>query len=162
MSLTIFGQSGSGARAIDGDRLMTISGISSTSSNPYYTDQNAARQSWTQLTAALQSGNLAAAQSAYASFTQNAGGQIDPSSPLGQAVAQIGQDLQSGNIGAAQQTLNALPQSHGAHRHHHHGGGGGISAQTSSTQASSASPADTVTLTSALTLSSSNVVDVSA
>jgi hypothetical protein len=40
---------------------MTISAISSASSNPYYTDQNSARQAFGQLVSALQSGNLGAA-----------------------------------------------------------------------------------------------------
>jgi len=143
---------------------MTISAISSASSNPYYTDQNSARQAFGQLVAALQSGNLSAAQSAYASFSQSAGSQLDPNSPFTQAINQIGQDLQSGNIGAAQQTLNSLQQSHGAHHahHHHHGGGGVAQTQDSSSSASTSTPGDPITLTAALTLSSSGTVDVTA
>lgn len=136
---------------------MTISAISSASSNPYYSDQNAARQAFGQLVSALQSGNLSAAQSAYSSFTQNAGGQIDPNSPFAQAVSQIGQDLQSGNVGAAQQTLNSLQQSRGAHRHHHHHGGG------APPQTASSSTSDTTTLSAALSLSTgTSTVDVTA
>ena len=134
---------------------MSISAISSTSINPLYANQNAARQSFGQLVSALQSGNLSAAQSAYASFTQSAGNQIDPNSPFAQAINQIGQDLQSGNIDAAQQTLKSLQQNHSAHRHHHHHGG-------SAPQASSSAPSDPTTLSAALTPSSSNTLDVTA
>jgi hypothetical protein len=142
---------------------MTISAISSASSYPYSTTQNAARQSFTQLVSALQSGDLSAAQNAYATFTQNAGSQLDANSPFAQAINQIGQDLQSGNIGGAQQTLNSLQQSAGAHHaHHHHGGGGGISQALDSSATSTSTPGDPTTLSSALSLSSSNIVDVSA
>src|SRR5665213_265911 len=155
----MFGQTdreGRGAREQypAGDTSMTISAISSASSNPYVSDQNSARQSFSQLVSALQSGNLSAAQNAYSSFTQSAAGQIDPNSPIGQALNQIGQDLQSGNIDAAQQTLNSLQQSHAAHRghHHHHGG---------AAQTTSSTPSDPTTLAAALTSSSStNAVDV--
>ena len=136
---------------------MTISAISSASANPFYAAQNSAQQSFSQLVSAIQSGNLSAAQSAFSSFTQGAAGQIDPNSPFAQAINQIGQDLQSGNIDAAQQALTSLKQTASAHHHHHHHGGGGVSSQTASSATS-----DTTTLTSALTLSSSNVVDVSA
>jgi outer membrane protein assembly factor BamD (BamD/ComL family) len=134
---------------------MTISAISSASSNPFYAKQTSTQQSFSTLVSALQSGDLSAAQSAYASFTQTAG-QGDPNSPFAQAINQIGQDLQSGNIGAAQQTLSSLQQAHSAHRHHHHHGGG------TPPQASSSTPDDPTSLSAALTLSSSNIVDVSA
>lgn len=135
---------------------MTISAISSASANPFYATQTSAQQSFSQLVSAIQSGNLSAAQNAFSSFTQGAGSQIDPNSPLAQAINQIGQDLQSGNIDAAQQGLNSLKQTAGAHHHHHHHGGG------APPQTASSSTADTTTLTSALSLSSSNIVDVSA
>jgi hypothetical protein len=139
---------------------MTISAISTASSNPYYSQQNSAKQDFGQLVSALQSGNLSAAQSAFASFSQSAGSQLDPNSPFTQAINQIGQDLQSGNISAAQQTLSSLQQSSGAHHahgHHHHGGG------APPTDSSSTSTTDDPTsLAAALTLSSTNTVDVSA
>jgi hypothetical protein len=138
-----------------GDTSMTISAISSASTNPYLPDQNSARQSFSQLVSALQSGNLSAAQGAYSSLTQNAAGQIDPNSPIGQALNQIGQDLQSGDINAAQQTLNSLQQNeaHRGHHHHHHGG--------AQAQTTSSTPSDPTTLAAALTSSSStNAIDV--
>jgi len=136
---------------------MTISAISSASSNPYYADQNSARQAFSQLVSALQSGNLSAAQSAYSAFTQGAGGQIDPNSPFAQAIDQIGQDLQSGNIDAAQQALSSLQQTHAPHhRRHHHLDG--------ATQAQSPSPTsdDPMALSAAANASSTNTLDVTA
>ncbi len=137
---------------------MPISAISSASSNPYLSDQNVRAAIFLAAVSALQSGNLSAAQSAYSSFTQNASGQIDPSSPIGQALNQIAQDLQSGNIDAAQQTLNSLQQSHAVHHGHHHHHDGGAQAQTTSS-----TPSDPTTLSAALTLSSSTkAVDLTA
>ena len=144
---------------------MTISAISSsTTTNPFSNAQNAGRQAFSQLVSALQSGDLSAAQSAFSSFTQNAGGQIDPNSPFGQAINQIGQDLQSGDIGAAQQTLSSLQQSASAHRgHHHHHHGGGVSQAAQDPSSSSSTPSDPTTLAAALTSSTSdNSIDVSA
>lgn len=134
---------------------MTISAISSASSNPYYADQNSARQAFSQLVSALQSGDLSAAQSAYSAFTQGAGSQIDPNSPFAQAINQIGQDLQSGNIDAAQQALSSLQQAHAPHhRHHHHLDG--------ATQSPSSTSDDPTALPAAANASSTNTLDVTA
>jgi len=88
----------------------------------------------------LQSGNLSAAQSDFATLTQ-----LDPnlsttsstsstagatssqtSNPIQQAFAQLAQDLQSGNLSAAKQDYSTLQQDmqsamavHGHHHHHH-------------------------------------------
>ncbi len=138
---------------------MTISAISSSSTYPYYGTQNTARQSFSQLVSALQSGDLSSAQNAFSSFEQSAGSQLDPNSPFAQALNQIGQDLQSGNIGAAQQTLSSLQQSQGAHHaHHHHHAGGAPPQDASST--STSTPGDPTTLTAALTLSTDDGIDV--
>ena len=124
---------------------MSISGISSSSFLNYESVQNSFqkfRQEFQQLGQDLQSGNLSAAQSDFATLQQ-----LDPQSsstsstqstnPIVQAFNQLSQDLQSGNISAAQQdyaTLqqdfqNQASQAHGHHHHRHHGGegGGGIS-----------------------------------
>lgn len=86
------------------------------------------RQALGQLTSAIQSGNLSAAQSAYSTLAQTAGS--NPNDPFAQALAQIGDDLQLGNITQAQQDLATLQQQmKGAHRHHghhHHAGGAGL------------------------------------
>jgi soluble cytochrome b562 len=77
-----------------------------------------------QLTQAIQSGNLAAAQQAYAAL--NPPGQspaTGQSNNLAQPLSQIGTALQAGNISAAQQALQALQQLGQSHPHHHRHGG---------------------------------------
>ena len=78
-----------------------------------------------QLTQAIQSGNLAAAQQAYAALIppgQSAA--TSQSSSQTTPLSQVGAALQAGNISAAQQALQALQQSAQTrpHHHHHHGG----------------------------------------
>ena len=117
------------------------------------------RQAFGQLTGAIQSGDLSAAQSAFAALTQAQPNQ--GSGPFSQALSQIGDALQSGDIGKAQQALAALQQQmqamKGAHHHHghHHGGGGDKS------QSASASPSTSSDPTTAST-ASTNLVDVTA
>jgi hypothetical protein len=79
------------------------------------------RQSFNDLTQALQSGDLASAQKAYSTLVQNTpGASNNPNSPL----AQIGQALQSGDLAGAQSAMSSLKAArHGGH-HHHHGNGG--------------------------------------
>ena len=117
------------------------------------------RQAFGQLTSAIRSGDLSAAQSAYTALTQAQPNQ--GSGPFSQALSQIGDALQSGDIGKAQQALAALQQQmqsvKGAHHHHghHHGGGGDKS------QSASASPSSSSDPTTAST-ASTNLVDVTA
>jgi hypothetical protein len=87
----------------------------------------------------LQSGNLAAAKSDFATLSQNLTGASQSSaagtnsatgnSTVTQAFTQLGQDLQSGNLQGAQQDFtnlqhdlqqNSSPQVEGHHHHHHH------------------------------------------
>lgn len=132
---------------------MSVSGISS-SNFSQYNSQNAQgvgqqiQQDFQQLGADLQSGNLSAAQSDYATLQQalpqnNANSQTQTAqnaNPIQQAFAQLSQALQSGNLSAAQQDYATIQQdaqnqqSTATHRHHHHGGGGANSA-TSATSA---------------------------
>ncbi|MFZ0980216.1 MAG: hypothetical protein WAN23_12520 [Candidatus Acidiferrales bacterium] len=95
------------------------------------------QQEFQQLGQDLQSGNLSAAQSDFATLQQNA----PPGSPhanlnsttqgsnsLTNAFSQLSQDLQSGNLSGAQSDYSTIQQdiqSQGAHGHHHHHGGGG-------------------------------------
>jgi thioredoxin-like negative regulator of GroEL len=65
-------------------------------------------QAFGQLTSAIQSGNLSAAQSAYSTLSQAASS--NPNSPLAQALSQIGNALQSGDLSQAQQALTTLQQ----------------------------------------------------
>ncbi len=74
------------------------------------------QQNFSNLTSALQSGNLSAAQQAFSSLSGNSSN-VSSNSPL----AQLGQALQSGNLTAAQQAMQTLMSQRGGH-HHHHGG----------------------------------------
>lgn len=120
---------------------MSLSGISSSNlfnyENPSVQNQRQQlQQEFQQLGQDLQSGNLSAAQTDFATLQQigsnsNATSSTASSNPLAQAFNQLGQDLQSGNLSAAQQDFSTIQQDmqsqasqmHG-HHHHHHGGGG--------------------------------------
>jgi len=93
------------------------------SSSPAVASQGAGAANWQQrqqgfkdLLAAVQSGDLSAAQKAYSGLT---GGSATAkgNSPL----AQIGQALQNGDLAGAQQATQAFLANRGGH-HHHHGG----------------------------------------
>lgn len=122
---------------------MSVSGISSSS---LYSTQNVEsnaqqfRQEFQQLGQDLQSGNLSAAQSDFATLqnlgSQNSTASSQSNSPIAQAFSQLAKDLQSGNLSAAQSDFATIQQdfqnqstqgqtgaTHG-HHHHHHGGGG--------------------------------------
>src|SRR5450755_1201947 len=119
---------------------MSISGIQGNTFNPYQFATSNPAQQFQQLGQALQSGNLSAAQSDFASlqkaFPQSASTSSATSStaanPLSQAFNQLASDLQSGNLSAAQKDYSTIQQdvqganggTSGAHSHHHHHGGG--------------------------------------
>jgi outer membrane protein assembly factor BamD (BamD/ComL family) len=125
---------------------MSVSGISSTNLyNPQSVQNNFQRfqQTFQQLGQDLQSGNLSAAQSDFATLQQlqpqsnsTASSSAQNDSPIAQAFNQLAQALQSGNLSAAQQDYTTIQQafqnqatqsqstpSTGGH-HHHHGSGG--------------------------------------
>ena len=92
------------------------------------------QQSMQQLGQDLQSGNLSAAQSDFATLQQMAPqigstSSSQSNSSVAQDFTQLGKDLQAGNTTAAQQDYAQLqhdvsPTAAGAaHHHHHHGGG---------------------------------------
>ncbi len=132
---------------------MSVSGISSSlfAFNNSAVQNNKAeqvQQEFQQLGEDLQSGNLSAAQSDYATLEQlvpqsstSTTSSTQSSNPLAQAFNQLGQDLQSGNLTAAQQDFaniqqdfqNQAGQMQG-HGHHHHHGGGGDDSQNSISQ----------------------------
>ena len=102
-------------------------------SNPY-------QQELQQLGQALQSGNLSAAQSDFATLqaafsqpatTTGSTSAGSASNPVAQAFNQLSTDLQSGNISAAQKDFSTVQQdlqnnlSTDHFRHHHHLGSGG-------------------------------------
>lgn len=121
---------------------MSVAGISS--SNLFNVNdsreslQSQMRQEFEQLGQDLQSGNLSAAQSDFATLTQmepqstssSSSSTATSTSPMAQAFAQLSKDLQSGNLSAAQQDFAAIQQvqanavQSGGHHHHHRGGGG--------------------------------------
>jgi hypothetical protein len=94
---------------------MSISGIQGTLS-PYQVGINSTYQlQLQQLGQALQSGNLSAAQSDFATlqqaFTQSNGStSTTANNPIAQAFNQLGSDLQSGNLAAAQKDLSTVQQ----------------------------------------------------
>ena len=129
---------------------MSVSGISSTSLYSTQSTQSnfqQIQQAFKQLGQDLQSGNLSAAQSDFASLQKlvpqwsaatSSTSSSQSSSPIAQAFSQLAKDLQSGNLSAAQQDFATIqqdfqnwatqsqtqsPQGH----HHHHGGGNGSS-----------------------------------
>jgi hypothetical protein len=122
---------------------MSISGIQGSTFNPYqFASSSPLQQQLQQLGQALQSGNLSAAQSDFASlqqaFSQPAATNAPATSPLGQAFNQLASDLQSGNLSAAQKDFSPLQQdvqslngSSSRYGHHHHHSGGGPGSQKS-------------------------------
>jgi outer membrane protein assembly factor BamD (BamD/ComL family) len=118
---------------------MSVSGIFSSSFSDYRTQgtQNnlqKVQQEFQQLGQDLQSGNLSAAQSDFASLQSlepqgNSNSASQGNGPISQAFNQLSQDLQSGNLSGAQQDYATLQQDvesrvEQGHHHHHHGGGG--------------------------------------
>jgi outer membrane protein assembly factor BamD (BamD/ComL family) len=117
---------------------MSVAGISSSNLFNYATQstQNKMQQfqqEFQQLGQDLQSGNMTAAQSDFATLQQYApqsNSTSQSNSPIAQEFSQLAKDIQSGNTTAAQQDYSTIQQdmqSHGAegHHHHHSSGGGG-------------------------------------
>jgi outer membrane protein assembly factor BamD (BamD/ComL family) len=118
---------------------MSVSGISSISLYNPQSTQNHFQQLFQQLGKDLQSGNLSAAQSDFASLQQlvpqsGSASSSESNNPIAQAFNQLAQDLQSGNLSAAQQDFSTLKQdlqnqatqtqTQAVEGHHHHHGGG--------------------------------------
>lgn len=84
------------------------------------------QQEFQQLGQDLQSGNLSAAQTDFATLQHLNGqtaGSTNTNSPIAQAFQQLSQELQSGNLSAAQQAFSQIQQDfhngsvHGGHHH---------------------------------------------
>jgi outer membrane protein assembly factor BamD (BamD/ComL family) len=96
------------------------------------------QQVFQQLGQDLQSGNLSAAQSDFATLQQlgpqnTSTASSQSNNPIAQAFNQLSQDLQSGNLSAAQQdytTLQQALQAQAARAQHHRQGGGGSASGT--------------------------------
>jgi outer membrane protein assembly factor BamD (BamD/ComL family) len=111
---------------------MLLSGIASSSFqfNPQsvQTPVQQVQQEFQQLGQDLQSGNLSAAQSDFASLTSSQQSlflQPASNSPIAQALNQLSQDLQAGNLSGAKADYKAIQQdfqsqSLPGHSHHHH------------------------------------------
>lgn len=126
---------------------MSVSGISSSlfeyGEQSIQNNQQQIQQEFQQLGQDLESGNLSAAQSDFATLQQlgpqsNSTSSTQSNNPIAQAFNQLAQDLQSGNLSAAQQDFKTIQQdfqnqaaqfesqssqSQGTQGHHHHGGG---------------------------------------
>jgi hypothetical protein len=125
---------------------MAVSAVAagaSPQSNPFVQT----RQAFGQLSNALQSGNLSAAQNAYNTL---AASPLAQNGPFAAAIQQIGQDLTSGDLADAQKALASLQQQQQQkpHGHHHHHGGikppdqTDATDQTQSSSTSQSSPSD--------------------
>lgn len=108
------------------------------------------RKEFQQLGQDLQSGNLAAAQTDFAtlqqmqpqssSSTSASNSSTQSTSPISQDFSQLATDLKAGNTTAAQQDYAKIQQdfqsqatqTQGHHHHHHHGGGSDSSTSSSS------------------------------
>jgi len=126
---------------------MSVAGIASSILSAFNTLNAPSRkqqfqQEFQQLGQDLQSGNLSAAQSDFATMQQsgppaNSTASAQSTDPIAQAFNQLSTDLKSGNTTAAQQdyaTLQQDFQNQGAHLHHHHHHGGGGSQQNAISQ----------------------------
>jgi len=120
---------------------MSVAGISSSlfdySDQRVQNNRHQIHQEFQQLGQDLESGNLSAAQSDFATLQQlvpqnNSTTATQSNNPIAQAFQQLAQDLQSGNLSAAQQDYqkqasqagSQASQSQATHGHHHHHGGG--------------------------------------
>ncbi len=85
--------------------------------------RRAFRQSFGQLAKAIQSGDLAGAQQAFESLSEEAPqgvGANGRSGPIAQGLSQIGAALDSGDLSSAKQAVSSLTQKVGGLMHHHH------------------------------------------
>jgi len=151
---------------------MTISAISSFSASQVSSFQKD-RQAFNQLTNALQSGDMTAAQAAYNTLSSSPMAQGN--GPFAQALQQIGKDLQSNDLSGAQNTLAQLQQQQQAHRghhhHHHHGGASPLSTASDPSSSNNASASGTggdgdsdgsTVIDISITVDSTNKIDIKA
>ena len=123
---------------------MSVTGIAASSLFSFLTQtvqskKHQFQQEFQQLGQDLQSGNMSAAQSDFATLKQDmpqssstTSSSAQSGSGIATAFSQLAQDLQSGNLTAAQsdystlqqdfQSMAASSQSASGHHHHHHGG----------------------------------------
>ena len=134
---------------------MTVSGVSSTN-NVNQTDWQSTiaqrKQYFNALSQALQSGDLAGAQKAYASLQQlTPNGSQNSTTTTGATgtnstqsdFSALGQALQSGDLTGAQKAFSQvqqdMPTAHAGHHHHHHSKTSNASATTQDTSGTTSS-----------------------
>ncbi len=117
---------------------------------------------WDQLGQALQSGDLAGAQKAFAALqakapqgaasqAQGAAASNGQGNSSQNPMSALASALQSGNLAAAQQAFSQIQQTQGHHHHHHHHGSQSststptTASTTATTSTSSTTPADATT-----------------
>jgi hypothetical protein len=131
---------------------MSISIVSSTPPSTAQTSPDSGmRSAFQQLTQAIGSGDLDAAQSAYSTLSKMQGN-TQGNGPFAQLMSSLGKDLASGDLSTAQSDLASFQKAHGGHHHHHK-----ADADASTTDATTTTAATTTTSSS-----SSNVLDISA
>ena len=129
---------------------MAISGISGSTGVQANSAFQQRRNDFQALSKALQSGDLAGAQQAFASLqqdgpkrAQNAQNGSGGDSKVGDAFKALGQALQSGDLAGAQQAFASLQQTmQGAQGHHHHHHGAEGSTQSTATTATTTATTD--------------------
>ena len=141
--------------------MSSVSPISSNNLYPQTQQQGSIRQDFQALQQALNSGNLAASQTAFATFQKDVQnmGQVQTGQQASQASLQndltaLGQALQSGDLAGAQKAFATFQQDaqnsvQGHHHHHHH--------HSQSPQQAPSSADDTVNDLSDLTGTGTNV-----
>ena len=107
---------------------VSSSGSSSASQSASISNWQKNQQNFKDLTASLKSGDLAAAQKAFASLSgNNSTNSANSNSPL----AKIGQALQNGDLKGAQEAMQAMRS-----RHNHNGEQNTVASQTSTSTSS--------------------------
>jgi len=139
------------------------SSVQSTTGQPSTSPLRQLRQDFAALGAALQSGDMNGAQSAFATYQQDldavqqmraarqssaptasAAGSPPPSTNFQDLLQALGSALSSGDTSTAQQAFQSLQQAVGTHGHgHHHHGGHAVMASTTASSPASTGSVDT-------------------
>jgi hypothetical protein len=120
---------------------MRINSTNAASAGQGIANQQQRQQGFKNLMSAVQSGDMATAQQAYADLTKGKSA-VDPSSPLGQ----LGAALQSGDVDATQKVAQSIQASRSGHAHHHHGGASATTASTASSGATTSTASATAAM----------------
>jgi len=103
---------------------LRVSSATSSVSSTQQSQWAQAKSLWDQLGQALQKGDLAGAQKAFAALQANAPqgapAQNGQGSSSQNPVSALASALQSGNLAAAQKAFSQIQQTQGHHHHHHH------------------------------------------